>query len=528
MSFQSEIRHSDINALLEKVKKLSFETYLYRVDIRTLRGLRDQSVTFDFPVTAIVGPNGGGKTSVLGAAACAYEAVKPRRFFAKSGKLDDSMADWKIEYNVIDRKRNKKELVRTTATFKRSKWDRDALQREVVTFGVSRTVPANERVELRRCASNTFTVDAKHIKQLSKDVTSAVSRILGKDVSKYRHASVDKRGRVTLLSGTTDEGVQYSEFHFGAGESSIIRMLMKIESLSDYALILIEEIENGLHPMATVGMVEYLIGVAKRKKCQAIFTTHSNDALLPLPSEAIWAAVNTTVIQGKLDIHSLRAITGQVSAKLIVFVEDDFGKAWVETIVRTGGISTDLIEVHPMHGDGMAVAVNRHHNIDPSANKVPSICLIDGDSRQLEEPKEGVYRLPGASPELYIFEQVLEVLNDYRGILAVALHRKYEDQNVVADCVKSVKLTNVDPHVLFSQVGKQLGLIPETTVRGAFLSVWTQAYAAQAEELLEKIKSRLPAQAESRKRSSSARLTAEANSKSSAKQMDLAIEKPSS
>jgi hypothetical protein len=57
-------------------------------------------------------------------------------------------------------------------------------------------------------------------------------------------------------------------------------------------------------------MVEYLIDVAERKKAQAIFTTHSNDALKPLPSQAIWAAIGNKVFQGKLDIHALRAITG--------------------------------------------------------------------------------------------------------------------------------------------------------------------------------------------------------------------------
>lgn len=500
MIFQSEIRQSDIIALLDKVKKHNYETYLFKVDIGTLRGLREQSIAFDFPVTAIVGPNGGGKTTILGAAACAYESVKPRRFFAKSGKFDESMADWKIEYHLVDKSRSKRELIRTTATFKRSKWDRDALSREVVTFGVARTVPANERAELRRYASNTFSVDAKRITQLSKDVASAVARILGKDVSKYSHASVDKRGRVSLLTGSTDDGVKYSEFHFGAGESSIIRMLMKIESLSDSSLILIEEIENGLHPMATVAMVEYLISVSKRKKCQAIFTTHSNDALLPLPNEAIWAAVNTTVIQGKLDIHSLRAITGQVSARLIVFVEDDFAKAWVESAIRATRVPVDLVEVHAMHGDGMAVKVNQYHNIDPSARGTPSICILDGDSRQQEDPHNRIFRLPGSSPELYIYDRVLDIIDAQKGILAVALHRRYEDQNEVARVVKEVRLKNVDPHTLFSQVGKQLGLIPEETVRGAFLSVWAQTDSDQVQDITGWIQPLLPTTSQSDKK----------------------------
>ena len=47
-------------------------------------------------------------------------------------------------------------------------------------------------------------------------------------------------------------------------------------------------------------MVEYLIEVAERKRVQAIFTTHSNDALKPLPNKAIWVAMQNRVFQGKL------------------------------------------------------------------------------------------------------------------------------------------------------------------------------------------------------------------------------------
>ena len=104
---------------------------------------------------------------------------------------------------------------------------------------------------------------------------------------------------------------------------------MKLETVPENSLILIEEIENGLHPVATIRMVEYLVELAQRRKIQVVFTTHSNDALKPLPDKAIWAAVNGHIYQGKLDIGSLRAISGQVDAKLVIFVEDSFAKAWV-------------------------------------------------------------------------------------------------------------------------------------------------------------------------------------------------------
>jgi hypothetical protein len=58
---------------------------------------------------------------------------------------------------------------------------------------------------------------------------------------------IDEAGSV-LLTGKTSAGSGYSEFHFGAGESSIIRMVSQIELADEQSLVLIEEIENGFIP----------------------------------------------------------------------------------------------------------------------------------------------------------------------------------------------------------------------------------------------------------------------------------------
>lgn len=487
MEFQSEIRESQIRALEEKVENKNYGKYLRKVRLNPIRGFVDETVSFDFPVTAIIGPNGGGKTSLLGAAGCAYISVRPGRFFAKSGRFDDSMQNWKISYELIDREINQRDVINRTTKFTNFKWTREHISRNVAIFGVSRTVPANERAEFRKCASGRFDVPQERITLLDQNVIEAAQRILGKDLHDYSRISVDNSGRVTLLTGTTETGTQFSEFHFGAGESSIIKMILEIELLPNNSLILIEEIENGLHPIATIRMVEYLIDVSARKSAQAIFTTHSNDALLALPSKAIWSAINNKFFQGKLDVKSLRVITGQVSARLAVFVEDEYAKMWVEScIVSNSDINFDEVQVHKMQGDGIAVMVNKYHNVNPSTT-YESICIIDGDSNQAESEQDKVYRLPGESPEAYIYDAVLEKVNSDSdsviGELTVALHRKYEDQESVKEILNNIRRTNRDPHLLFSQVGKSLGFISEIVVKSAFFSIWKRNYQEDMERI---------------------------------------------
>jgi predicted ATPase len=491
-SFHSEIRPSEINQLLEKVSNRNFGKYLVKITLVRARAYSDKSISFDFPVTAIVGPNGGGKTTVLGAAACAYKTVKPSLYFSKSGKFDENMRNWRFDYELLDRSVRSNESIRRSATFTNFKWSRKGLDRDVAIFGVSRTVPATERKEMRRCISGGFELPATQISKLGEAAAKAVGRILDKDLSGFSVANVDMKGKVTLLAGTTTDGKGYSEFHFGAGESSVIRMAIALESVAENSLVLIEEIENGLHPVATVRIVEYLIELAGRRKIQAIFTTHSNDALRPLPDKAIWAAVNGQLFQGKLDIGSLRAISGQVDSKLVIFVEDAFAKTWTEEILRSvPGIAMDAIGVHSMEGDGTAVKVCKSHNLDPTVQQ-PAICLIDGDSKQIDSASDNILRLPGESPESYIFDEVIAKLDVVAGELSVALLRPYEEHERVKQIILSTRNTNRDPHLLFSQVGKSLGLIPEPRVVEAFIATWVRAYPEEVQRILCTFASKLP------------------------------------
>lgn len=485
---RSEIRHSQINQLLERAASRNYEKYLPKLVLKRVRGFSEEPISFDFPVTALIGVNGGGKTTILGAAACAYISVSPRRFFAKSGTYDESMQDWAIEYEIVDRTINARDSFRRTASFRNFRWNRDALERPVLIFGVSRTVPANERSELARCAVGSFAVPEENVVEFPEVVNLSVSRILGKDVSGFRRLFIDASGRVILLTGTTNDGHQYSEFHFGAGESSVIRMVAEIEAAPEQSLVLVEEIENGLHPVATQKMVEYFVEAALRKRIQVIFTTHSDSALEPLPHKAIWVAENSKAFQGKLSIRSLRAIRGDIEASVVVFVEDSFAKAWLESILRVpDGFEPGQVEVHAMAGDGTAVAINRHHNQDPSAI-VPSLCFIDGDSRQSESHEDRVHRLPGEMPETFIFDSILESVDRVAGKLAVALHLRYEDSQVVVEKCRQIRRDTHDPHLLYAKLGEEMGLIPEMTVVSAFCSLWAQQNAEEVNRIVQPIR----------------------------------------
>lgn len=139
----SEIRESTKLQLLAKVRKHDYGQYLYKASISKIRGFAGVDIAFDFPVTALIGPNGSGKSSVLGVAGCAYKPVKPGNFFPKSAIGDESMSGWQVEYELVDKNLNARQIVKRSINFRQAKWiRREVADREVLFFGIERTVPA--------------------------------------------------------------------------------------------------------------------------------------------------------------------------------------------------------------------------------------------------------------------------------------------------------------------------------------------------------------------------------------------------
>jgi hypothetical protein len=168
----------------------------------------------------------------------------------------------------------------------------------------------------------------------------------------------------------------------------------------------------------------------------------------------------------------------------VIFVEDEFAKIWMEAILRQSPKPIiEHFQVHAMSGDGAAVSMNKYHNANP-AIKFPSVCVIDGDSRQADSEEDKVYRLPGGNPEAFVFDKCLELWSQIGGKLSVALLQKFEDSDKVLGVCRDVRRTNLDAHLLFSQVGERLGLVPERTVSSAFTTIWAQSNSDEVNKLL--------------------------------------------
>jgi len=458
--------------------------------LTNVRSFVNQTIHFDFPVTAIIGTNGGGKSTILGASALAYKSVKPGDFFPKSNIGDTSMANWRIDYDLLDRKLNPAAPLTRSARFVAAKWRRENLvERDVVVAPIQRTVPANEQSKFKEfigLAQNTQITKTP----IDSAIIGYVSRILGKDASHYQRVALQSDPNKSILTGMRQAN-DYSQFHFGAGEASIIEMVSRIEAADENSLILIEEIENGLHPVATQKMVEYLFDVASRKKGQVVFTTHSEYALDILPPKAIWACIDGTAYQGKLTIESLRALTGAVTKDGIIFVEDEFAKDLVEEMLRQYAPDIfDRIQVHKAGGYPYVVEVLKHHNANPTITK-PAIAVIDGDNPPLSQPNDHVIELPVGSPESTVFGYVRTNAEVMSAFIQQRCQCPTVSQDRIVTAVTTVGLDTTDHHLYFAKLGQRLGFVSELVMRRGFNSIYVENNSAELKPRVDAIRERL-------------------------------------
>lgn len=284
--------------------------------------------------------------------------------------------------------------------------------------------------------------------------------------------------------------------------------------MTDNALILIEEVENGLHPIATQRLVEYLISVSIRKGCQVIFTTHSNAALKPLPGEAVWSSYRGQLTQGKLDIESLRALTGEIDSRLAVFAEDRFGSLMAEVTLRRysdlidGRIDLSGIEIHALGGASPARDQARHNNNNNPSRRFFAVALLDGDKRKesgynpddtpalKNEGRAFVTFLPGdGGPEGAILSDLVAAIEDDGKVLprlTLALQMDTRHQEEVSEAIELALRTNRDRHTVFSEIGESLDFLSELVTARAFVSTWANFHDEKVRAIWDPVAALLP------------------------------------
>lgn len=400
MAINNEVRLLD--------KKWSAKTHwpnrLDWLEIEGMRGWEKQRISFDFPIVAIVGENGSGKSTILQAAACAYQSDKrtwyPTEFFPDTAW--DNLIGVTITYGyTVGGKAQSGSLRKPT-----SRWlgQTDRPKRAVRYEDLNRIQPVGARVGYARIAKTLHS--EKSSKSFAPDKVSRLSFVMNQEYVSARMAitSVDNKREVPVLNEKSIG--DYSGYHQGSGQITV-QELFNID-FPKYGLILIDEIESSLHPRAQRRLVRDLAEQARLQECQIILTTHSPYILEELPLSARICILRNSVgeskvksiIRGISPDFAMTKMDDDQHAECDAYVEDEAAKTLVEELlVKHGEQVIHRCAIVPYGAANVGVALGQM--VENKRFTRPTVVFLDGDSA----PNPGCVLLPGGdAPEQVVFK----------------------------------------------------------------------------------------------------------------------------
>ena len=376
------------------------------IEVTGIRGWQGQRVEFPFPIMAICGENGVGKSTLLQAAVSVYRTpVSGASYFASQFFPDtpwDQIRNASIKYCVREGSNPHENSVRKPTV----RWlgNPDRRVRPVRYLDLRRTQPMvaqrgyQKLIKTGILEAGSTPFDAAMLERYST--------ILGRSYTVGRHSwtSADANLKVAVV-GTSS--TTYSGFHQGAGENTIAELLAL--PLPQYALIAIDEVETSLHPRAQRRLIRDLAHLARIHELQVLVTTHSPYILEELPPEArIYVTGGANMRESVRGISADFAMTSmddESHPEGDIYVEDHEAERLVrEILIRKNESLARRVQVVPAGSASVIQALGQM--ISGTRFPRPTAAILDGD----QMPSAGCIVLPGGdAPERVVLEKLREI-----------------------------------------------------------------------------------------------------------------------
>ncbi|WP_156907393.1 ATP-dependent nuclease [Thalassobaculum salexigens] len=493
----------------------------------TIRGLTNFSISLNYPITVFSGGNGSGKSTILALATCAfhnkndgfYPPLRNKNYYTFHDFFVQSSAETTVEgveilYGIHH---NRWHLVEPGIRFqarkkgKGGKWNDYDLRvdRNVIYFGVQRVVPHYERSTHKsyRSKFKPGTMNGEDRKRIAEIAT----RIIGKS---YTNFDSYEHTKYTLPVASSN-GISYSGFNMGAGEGSVFEILTALFAAGPGTLLVIDEIELGLHELAQVRLIDELKKLCHKMKCQIVCSTHSHAILRNLPPEArfhVESINEKTFITPGASPDFVCGKMGRPDAhELDIFVEDGVGVEMLQAALPAG-----LRKRVKIKSIGSHAAVIRQLSSRKLESIHNCICVLDGDQngnlktaisiaqsacecstpdeRQDVESwiSERVFYLPGSDwPERWIIEETSILINSTDTSKAEFLMNIWGIESI-NDLINAFKEAEyAEKHGEFRDLSLAIDLT-EATTRHDLISFVIKNRDSEFEHLIEEIHNRLP------------------------------------
>lgn len=328
-----------------------------------IRGIQKLDIDFDYPLAVICGKNGSGKSTILALAALGFHSPechipinanrKPRsgenftyytfRDFFFKGPSDPDITGveiaWKYRNATIDEIKIRKQSKQWMKYARRP-------ERPVHYLGAIRVLPAIEQRVLR--AHFRGSLSDRISCPLDDKFRRRLSEIMGRQYDEADVVSSNLHSIRRCKCGST-----YSSFNMGSGEDILINLLYVLQECPKGSLIVIEEIELGIHPEALIRLAQHLQEIIYDKKLQVIVSTHSQYFIDKVPQEA-----RVLIQRAGKDCHSVISrpttrfamgiMSGRANPEMHVYCEDEFAERLIKQAILGDLLKrTRIVQVGP-------------------------------------------------------------------------------------------------------------------------------------------------------------------------------------
>lgn len=331
-------------------KEKEYPFFLKNIRFENFRHIPSLEIEFKNPISVISGTNRSGKTTLLMSIACSHLNFLRRN--PKNGNLerntwsslmkltshDQQTQDWTyyITYKKGGKIEKPKRGQRKALTNKWNGIGKKESQfdfRDVVFIDLDRVVPArffNDKLFLEAKKGILEKVSEKNIETIEKYLSyileekftlNSLARVNDKDVFKYKNK------------------YEYSSFNTATGEDVLTRIIIDIVEAKQKSLILIDEIEMGLHPKVQRRLMDVIRNISRKDQKQFILTSHSSTILDATNlSSRIFIEKNNNGEYKAIQNISVNAALTKMDAKSFplveLFCEDNEAKKIVEKGIK--------------------------------------------------------------------------------------------------------------------------------------------------------------------------------------------------
>lgn len=374
------------------------------LELTGVRGWTGQRIDFSFPIVALVGENGSGKSTILQAAAAAYRS--PGKDLFASDFFPDTPFEQISGANIRYTYRQGQDTITRTVRKPSNRWrgNPERPERPVTYIDLRRIQPVGARTGYSKLLK--AGISAEMFREFDALKLQRLTQIVGKHYTgagiSVTDAGVDKPIPVMRVGDAT-----YSGFHQGAGEIAAAELLAV--EYSKYGIVLIDEIETSLHPRAQRRLLRDLAKVALEQELQILLSTHSPFILGELPPEAriylMNGAEGKMVVTGVSPEFAMSRMDEEAHPECDIYVEDQRAATLVSEVLAV--CDRDLLYRSRLIPYG-AASVGLALGIMASQKKFPRASLVFLDGDQSTAP--GCILLPGEdAPERVVFEKLKEV-----------------------------------------------------------------------------------------------------------------------